>query len=242
MMGAGQCVHSVHRAEAILAIELRACQTPHIATGFRSQGRIHQLVPWICLFAGWGIAVAAGTLFLGAYAATPGAAGEALSHWPGDSKVPLDRQRPTLLMFLHPLCPCSSASVDELTEIIGRCPDRVQAHAVILRTPVVDSACGPRIDRQLQDVQGLTLWHDDGGALSRRFGVLTSGHVLLYDPSGRLLYSGGITRAHGHRGANFGSRAVLAALRGESAEQTGAPAFGCPLFEVQPAGVAEARP
>ncbi len=113
---------------------------------------------------------------------------------------------------------------------------------MILRTHALEGARGSRIDRQLQGVQGLTVCYDDGASLSRRFGVLTSGHVLVYDQSGRLRYSGGITPARGHRGENFGRNAVLAALGGERAECPGVPPFGCPLFEVQPAGTTEARP
>ncbi len=239
MISAAQGIDSVQRAQAI---EIKARQSTNVTDGFRSVARIHPLVPWNCLLTVWGIAVAAGTLFLGAYAAAPGAAGQALPDWPRDSVIPLDGRRPTLVMFLHPLCPCSRASVDELTEILGRCRNHVRAHAVILRTPSLEGARGPRIDRQLQDVQGLRAWYDDGASLSRRFGVLTSGHVLIYDPSGRLLYSGGITPARGHRGENFGRSAVLAALRGERTERTGVPPFGCPLFEVQPAGTTEPRP
>ena len=39
--------------------------------------------------------------------------------WPQDSVIPLDGRRSDALMFLHPFCPCSSASVDELSEILG---------------------------------------------------------------------------------------------------------------------------
>jgi hypothetical protein len=111
-----------------------------------------------------------------------------------------------------------------------------------LRTRSLDRGAGPRIDGSLGNAAGITTWNDEGGALSRRFGVLTSGHVLLYDRGGRLLFSGGITGARGHRGDNEGRRAVLARLLGEPVERSSAPAFGCPLFESQPALRAEACP
>ncbi len=196
---------------------------------------------WICLLAVWAIAVVTGCVILEAYAASPGAAVQHRSRWPAGSVIPLDGRRPTLLVFLHPFCPCSSASVDEFFELLGRAGDRVAAHAVILRPGTRQVETGPRIDGLLRELPGLATWEDEGGKLARRFGVLTSGHVLLYDPLGRLLFSGGITSARGHRGESFGRTAVLAELLGEQADRRSAPVFGCPLFDPQPER-AEARP
>ena len=198
--------------------------------------------PWICLLAVWGIAVTAGCLILQAYAASPGAAVQPLRTWPEPTVIPLDARRPTLLMFLHPLCPCSGASVDELSEILARSGDRVAAHVVVMWTESKSPEAGPRIDGSLSQFPGLTTWDDKRGALARRFGVRTSGHVVLYDAQGRLLYSGGITPARGHRGDNYGRNAVLAEIFGKGADRCRAPAFGCPLFDPGPEPPAEARP
>jgi hypothetical protein len=198
--------------------------------------------PWICLLAVWGIAVAAGCLILQAYAASPGATARPLPTWPEPTVIPLDARRPTLLMFLHPFCPCSRASVDELSEILARSGGRVAAHVVILRIESEKRDAGPRIDGSLRNLPGLTRWSDEDGALARRFGVGTSGHVLLYDPRGRLLYSGGITPARGHRGDNFGRAAVLSEVFGKPGDRCSTPAFGCPLFDTQPEQAGEARP
>jgi hypothetical protein len=174
----------------------------------------------------WGISIAAGCVVLQAYANQPGKAGPSPSGWPKECVIPLDDRRPTLLLFLHPLCPCSRASVDELAELVAFCGDRLAAHIVVLRT---DSLENEGLDRDV--LPGMKTWDDDGGALARRFGVLTSGHVLLYDPHGRLRYSGGITPARGHRGNNFGRSAVLAAVLGATQDSGPIPVFGCPLFE-----------
>jgi hypothetical protein len=155
--------------------------------------------------------------------------------------IPIDGRHPTLLIFLHPLCPCSSASIDELKEIVGRCGDHVRLHAVVLRTDSLVREGAGKIERSLAEVPGARIWPDAGGALARRFGVLTSGHVLLYDPSGRLTFSGGITPSRAHRGDNFGRSAILAAILGDPSDRGSAPVFGCPLFDFQPAGAREAR-
>ena len=69
---------------------------------------------------------------------------------------------------------------------------------------------------------------DAGGGESRRFGALTSGHVLLYGRDGRLLYNGGVTGGRGHEGANAGLSLAEKLLRsgGEPASQ---PIYGCAL-------------
>ena len=107
---------------------------PALAHSIRSAlgSRLRALIPWICALATWAAVIVAGCLILEAYAASPGARGRALSVWPPYCEMALDGRQPTLLIFLHPDCPCSSASVDELKEIVGRCGDRVRTHAVVL--------------------------------------------------------------------------------------------------------------
>ena len=241
-MQTGRGIEGVHRLEAIAKNPVPGRQLDDLMNRSAPGSRVRPLFPWFCLLIGWGIAVATGCAVLAAYAAAPGAQGQSLADWPRLCVIPLEASRPTLLMFLHPLCPCSNASVDELNELVGRYGNRVRAHVVILRSRSLDRGGGPRFDRSLANAAGITTWDDEGGALSRRFGVLTSGHVLLYGAGGRLLYTGGITPARGHRGDNFGTRAVLAELLGEPVERSSAPAFGCPLFESQPAVTAEGCP
>ena len=113
---------------------------------------------------------------------------------------------------------------------------------MILRTGSKQLEAGPRIDGSLAGLPGLTIWDDEGGALARRFGVRTSGHVLLYDSKGRLLYSGGITPARGHRGDNLRPRRGAGRAVRQGSRQSSTPAFGCPLFESRPEPAAEARP
>jgi hypothetical protein len=183
-------------------------------------------IRWGVLLTLWGLVLGVGFLGLTAYASWPGDSGRAPSDWPRDCGIPLDSRRDTLVMFLHPLCPCSRASVDELLELAARSSDRVAVHLVSLHTDYLARSGLTRVDRA-----GVTSWDDAGGKLAQRFGVLTSGHVLLYEPGGRLVYSGGITPLRGHRGDNPGRRAVLDALCGGSENSATGPVFGCPLFD-----------
>ena len=67
----------------------------------------------------WLGAAAAGMSLLWDYALTPGEDGKSLSDWPVDSKLALDKVDPTLLVFVHPRCPCSRASMRELAVARG---------------------------------------------------------------------------------------------------------------------------
>jgi hypothetical protein len=78
-------------------------------------------------------------------------------------------------------------------------------------------------------ISNVDLRVDDGGAIARSFGALTSGEVLLYDARGALRFAGGITAARGHEGDSEGRDALEASIRGATG-QARAAVFGCSLF------------
>src|SRR6267142_2092292 len=81
---------------------------------------------------------------------------------------------------------------------------------------------------------------DARGGEARRFGVETSGAVILYDSAGKLAFHGGITPARGHEGDSFGRQRIAALLEGAPADRADAPVFGCTLDESRPAQLAQA--
>jgi hypothetical protein len=180
-------------------------------------------------------------LLLEAYAAHPGDQGAPARQWLADSRIPLDERRPTLLIFLHPHCPCSQASVAELAYILDRARDRVSVHAIVLESPFLDRWGRSEIERGLAAIAAVQVHRDTGGALARRFKVATSGHVLLYDPGGWLTFSGGITAARGHAGDNCGRFAVLDRLLKDEGGLARHPVFGCPLTTPGAADDGESR-
>jgi hypothetical protein len=143
-----------------------------------------------------------------------------------------DGRRPTLLIFLHPRCPCSRASLAELASVVDGCGGRAAARAILFAPREA------RIPRDLRaalaDRPELDVRLDPDGEEARRFGVATSGHVLLYDRGGALIYSGGITPGRGERGDNRGRAALLGLIMGEKGEDPGIPVFGCPLATPTP--------
>jgi hypothetical protein len=188
------------------------------------------------LLGAWGLAVAVVLFAMGAYMARPGDPGAPPGRWPAGSAMRLDARRPTLLIFLHPRCPCSRASLAELAEILDRCGERVAARAVLFRPRGAREGWFPSdLATALADRPGLGVYPDPGGAEARRFGVATSGHVLLYDGRGDLIFSGGITPGRGERGDNLGRATLLGQIMGRNGEEPANPVFGCPLATPRPA-------
>jgi hypothetical protein len=188
------------------------------------------------LLAAWGLAVAAGMLLMAAYAAGPGDPGAPPARWPAGTAVPLDGRRATLLIFLHPRCPCSRASLGELAALLDRCGDRVSARAVLFRPRRYrEGWFPPDLRAALAAIPGLEVRPDVDGEEALRFAVATSGHVLLYSPRGDLIFGGGITPGRGERGDNLGRAALLGRIMGTGGAGPGCPVFGCPLATPRPA-------
>jgi hypothetical protein len=86
---------------------------------------------------------------------------------------------------------------------------------------------------QAAGIQGVTVISDDDGLLSREFGAATSGHILLYDGTGRLRFSGGITPSRGQEGESAGKERLLAILNASTptGEVVQSSVYGCPLLD-----------
>ncbi len=194
----------------------------------------------VALGLAWAAAVAAGLALLHRYETTPGPRGPAPARWPADSPLRRAPGRHTLVLALHPRCPCSRATVHELAEVMARAGGRLDVYALFYH-PAAD---GPAwadgaLRRQAAAVPGVTVRDDADGAEGRRFGAATSGHAALYGPDGRLLFAGGLTRSRGGEGESAGRAAVVAFVTGAPAPAGATPVFGCPLCESGPAPAPE---
>lgn len=180
--------------------------------------------------AAWACSAAAGLLIIIHHKSTPGPAGHTVEWLPAGIGVPLNPDHPTLLLFLHPRCPCSLATLDGFARIMESCRGRV-AGAVYCYRPadVGDEWAMTRSWRDAGEIPGLQVTIDVGGRVAHRIGVVTSGHVVLFSPNGQLLFSGGITPTRGHSGENHGHDSVVALLNGTIPACQQTPVFGCPL-------------
>jgi len=178
----------------------------------------------------WTVAVAFGLRTLLAYESTPGAVGAVPRQWPSTSQIERVTDRPTLVMLVHPRCPCTRASVAELAELMARMQGNVDAYVLFLK-PRQSSIEWEDTDlqRSVAAIPSVTLLSDVDGVEARGFGAETSGHTLLFDLDGRLLFSGGITEFRGHVGDNTGVRAIESLINGRAPARTATSVFGCAL-------------
>jgi hypothetical protein len=194
------------------------------------------------LVAIWLVAILAGTALLGRYKSQSGSSGAVPERWPVEAVVSLSRTVPTLVLFAHPQCPCSRASIGELVVVLSRAHGRVDAHVLFDRpSSEPDDWTDTDLWRSAAAIPGVDVGVDTDGVEARRFGAQTSGWVVLYDPGGRLMFAGGITSARGHAGDSEGRRAVLALLGGEAPQRTRAPVFGCSIDAPERAGEGAGR-
>lgn len=180
----------------------------------------------------WGVVVVGGFAYLGKYKAMPGPGRDAEvgMTWPIESALIRRNNRATLVMFVHPQCGCSRASISELGKLMTQIQSQVVAHVVFLKLPGTDWEDSDNW-RAASAIAGVTTTWDQGGREASRFGARTSGQTMLYDRSGRLAFSGGITPSRGHEGDNLGSYEILALVRGRTELGAQSRVFGCALGE-----------
>jgi hypothetical protein len=181
----------------------------------------------------WLAGVGAGLSILWRYEHTPGVVvASAPASWPARTVIRRVPGRATLVMLVHPQCPCSRASVGELALVMARVQGVTDAHILFYRPAGVSSSWHETdLWSAAAAIPGVDVAVDEDGAEARRFGVATSGHTLLYDDRGQLQFSGGITGSRGHSGDNAGRTAIVSLLLGHDAERRSTSVFGCSLLD-----------
>lgn len=180
----------------------------------------------------WGLAVGSGFVLLTTYQNAPGTPAQAPATWPADSQIEPASQQATLLVFVHPHCPCTDATMEELARLMRHVQGRVRTRAVFLQ-PESFGADWARTSlwRRAESIAGVVPRRDRAGRETDRFGVATSGQVLLYGADGALRFQGGITAGRGHEGDNAGRAALRALLTGNRPAKNQTFVFGCSMHE-----------
>jgi hypothetical protein len=186
----------------------------------------------IAVFGVWLTAAAAGGWWLHKYEMVQGSAALTPGQWPLAARINAAHNRPTLVMFAHPRCPCTRASLEELNRLLARCEGKLDTRVLFFeplnyppqwtRSSLWESAAA---------IPGVVVQGDPDGVEARRFGAATSGFVVLYDATGRLVFHGGITVSRGHAGDNAGAEAIVCLVNGEAAASRQTPVFGCSLLD-----------
>lgn len=183
------------------------------------------------LAAVWLAAVVAGFVVLGRFESTPGANARSHERWPEAAPIRRDPVVPTLLVFAHPRCPCTSATIERLNRLLARAGGNVRTTVLFYDDPALgEEWLESGSYKAAVAIPGVSVVADELGAAARLFGARTSGQVLLYESTGQLRFAGGITPARGHPGDSDGAHALLTALRG-NAGLPPTPVYGCALLE-----------
>lgn len=176
----------------------------------------------------WLAVLAAGFSSLANYDQRPGrasAAPQQIDALPADV---LPKHR--LLMFVHPRCSCSKASLRELERLMARCSQDVQATVYFICPAGENDAWAQgTLWSHAAQIPGVNAEIDAGSKQAHRFAAKTSGSVVLYDTAGKLLFEGGITAARGHEGDSCGKETIFSLVRGEMPMTRACPVFGCSL-------------
>jgi hypothetical protein len=204
------------------------CRQANATSDARGGSRARQFFFVWTLVAIWSGAVATGMCLLVAYANTAG-------NWlPAPATIGRSDDetstRHRLFMFLHPRCPCSVASVNELARIMSRCSAQLDATVYFVR-PASQPADWERgsLWNLVSSIPGVNVETDVGGRVAEQFYASTSGVVFVYDRLGELCFQGGITAARGHAGDNLGQSAVIDIALGGKSNVERSPVFGCPF-------------
>jgi len=192
------------------------------------------MVRWhvLLLLAVWTLCAAIGTASMIRYEFTPGVRRPAPSGWPTSAETKLDTTRPTLLLFLHPQCPCSRATLFEMQRLMADCGEQFALHIFFVHPPGAgDDWENTDVCRAARQIPAALIHCDLGGLEARRFGTTTSGEILLYASDGHLLFHGGLTASRGHEGDNAGRSALLSLIKTGHANLHETPVFGCSLVD-----------
>jgi hypothetical protein len=190
------------------------------------------------------------------YSSTPGIAAKAPSNWPGSALVSPRAGRATLVMFMHPQCSCTRASLEELRTILDKAGvvkagldtagvdearGKISAWVVVLQPPgMSEEWAHSETWETAREMPGVTVVTDAKGTEADRFGALTSGYTVVYDTAGHLVFTGGITGARGHVGDNAGRERVVNFIETGHSEGSGHEVYGCGLHDPHPRHDAEA--
>lgn len=178
----------------------------------------------------WLLVVCTGSLLMAQYSQTAGATGTAPALWPEASWVSHDPVLPSLVMFLHPRCPCSRATLGELEQLMAHRQGLFSAQVWFIQPEgMTEDWVKTDLWHAAAAIPGVQVSVDHEGAEARRFQAVTSGQTLLYDVGGGLIFQGGITLARGHAGDNPGRDAIESLLKQQITHASSTPVYGCAL-------------
>lgn len=168
------------------------------------------------------------------YHQVEGSSDRSARDWPLNANLSLDSQKPTMVLAVHPKCPCTVATCRELARLLLRAHRPVKIYALVFTpspNPDGEEWFNSPTMSDLKRVPLLEMIKDENGELAQSFGMSTSGDIRLYSSNRHLLFAGGITASRAHEGECAATDKLFSRIRGESSQYFEYPVFGCPITE-----------
>jgi hypothetical protein len=135
-----------------------------------------------------------------------------------------------IVMFAHPLCPCTRASLIKLGEVALQVKDQSQIRVVFvtrgLNPEDVTTSKTLALARQLKHV---TTELDESGTEECLYQATVSGEVFAFDAQGERIFHGGLTSGRGHLGVASSQEYLEQLITGKATEPLDAAVYGCRL-------------
>lgn len=187
---------------------------------------------------GWCLAIALCSGALAWSARRPGQGASPPERLPESITSGQTGARTTVIVAIHPRCPCSRATVANL-ESAWRTAARSCDLVAVVYAPGDRPVGWAETDtvKRIAALDGARRINDPDGSISAALGVWTSGQVLVYDANGKLRFSGGITPSAGHEGDCASLETLRNLVGAGTSDHSGkdsvlhSAVFGCPLCD-----------
>jgi hypothetical protein len=189
---------------------------------------------WLLALVGvaWMLGLTAGLRAMLNYEDGPAEAGNPPTEWPRGSTIPRTPGMSTVIVFAHPKCPCTDATIGELSILMTRLQGKATASVFFVRPANLPYGWEKtELWRSAEAIPGVSVLSDPGGVEARRFGAQASGQTILYDAGGRMRFNGGITASRGHSGDNTGRSAIVSLVITGTSLTERTSVFGCSLHD-----------
>lgn len=131
---------------------------------------------------------------LAVYAQTPGFVGAPPNA--AATVIPIDRERHTLVLCVHPKCPCTQATIYELERLLRRCDELPMVVVYIYESEESPETWYEHAAASIQTrIPDALIMRDPDGEVSESIRVYTSGSTVLYERDGSPVFWGGSHRA-----------------------------------------------
>lgn len=167
------------------------------------------------------------------YEKTPARVVQAVGPIPSSlSTLPSPAKEFQLLMFAHPKCACTKASLSELARFMY-VNNTVETRIYFIVPRSYGSWKDSETVKIASKIPGVAVSVDYDGAIAKSYQAVASGECFLFDRKSNLLFHGGITQSRGHEGANAGLDQISSIVRKNTQLTAHNAVYGCALFDAK---------